>query len=132
MKAFEGSHNRLFFERANVTGKGCAKLVQGGFMQQDLEAVKRLAKDLNHEEPRSPEQQLGGYPFAARCLDKCRATLVGTQGDFTYGCPMDQKFLNAAGIGAEDFKGFVASGASDPEVGQWIEEHAHKGVGVDD
>lgn len=94
-------------------------------MQKNLEAVKRLAKNLAQEEPRSPEEELAGFPLAARCLDKCRATLIGTQGDFTYGCPMDQKFLNSAGIGAEEFKQFVATGASDADVERWIEEHAH-------
>lgn len=93
-------------------------------MNQDLEAVKRLAKDLRREEPRDPAEELGGYPGAARCLDKCRATLVGQQGDYTYACPMDQRFLNAAGIGAEEFKQFVRSGADDEEVARFIQEKA--------
>ena len=94
-------------------------------MGRNLEAVKQHAKDLRREEPRSPEEKLGGFSLAARCVDKCRATLVGTQGDYSYGCPMDQKFLNAAGIGAEELKAFVATGASDEEVAAWIQEHAH-------
>src|SRR5687767_10097199 len=94
-------------------------------MQKNLEAVKRLARDLRKEEPRSPEKELGGFRLAARCIDKCRATLVGWQGDYMYGCPMDQEFLREAGIGAEELKYFVATGASDKEVGAWIEEHAH-------
>ena len=97
-------------------------------MQHNLEAVMRLAKDLAHQQPRAPEVKLGGFPFAARCLDKCRATLVGREADFVYGCPMDQKFLNAAGIGAEEFKDFVATGASDEDVGHWIEEHSERTV----
>jgi len=94
-------------------------------MQKDLEAVKRLAKDLRKEEPRSPSEELAGFELAARCVDKCRATLVGWQGDFMYGCPMDQQFLRAASIGAEELKHFVATGATDEEVATWIEEHAH-------
>lgn len=93
-------------------------------MQKNLEAVKRLAKDLRKGEPREPAEPLAGYQLAARCLDKCRATLVGWHGEYTYGCPMDQKFLGAAGIGAEEFKQFVATGADDSEVAGWIEEHA--------
>jgi hypothetical protein len=94
-------------------------------MQKNLEAVKRLAKDLRKEEPRSPQEELGGFQLAARCIDKCRATLVGSQGDYMYGCPMDQRFLAEAGIGAEELKYFVATGASDDEIANWIQEHAH-------
>jgi hypothetical protein len=94
-------------------------------MQKNLEAVKRLAKDLRKEEPRSPQEELGGFQLAARCIDKCRATLVGSQGDYMYGCPMDQRFLSEAGIGAEELKYFVATGASDDEIATWIQEHAH-------
>ena len=94
-------------------------------MKKDLEAVKRQAKDLRKEQPRSAEEQLGGFELAARSIDKCRATLVGWQGDYMYGCPMDQQFLRAAGIGAEELKFFVATGATDEEIADWIEEHAH-------
>ncbi len=93
-------------------------------MEPNLERVKRLAKDLRKEEPRSPDAKLGGYELAARCVDKCRASLVGWQGEFMYGCPMDREFLDEAGIDAEELKDFVATGASDQEVGQWIEQHA--------
>ncbi len=93
-------------------------------MQKNLERVKTLAKDLRHQEPRSPQEKLAGFPYAARCLDKCRASLVGLQDEFTYACPMDHKFLDAAGIGAEEFKAFVATGASDSEVEGWIQQHA--------
>ena len=94
-------------------------------MKKDLEAVKRQAKDLRKEQPRSAEEQLGGFELAARSIDKCRATLVGWQGDYMYGCPMDQQFLRAAGIGAEELKYFVATGATDEEIADWTEEHAH-------
>lgn len=92
-------------------------------MQKDLEAVKRLARDLRKEEPRSADEELGGFHLAARCIDKCRATLVGWQGDFMYGCPMDQQFLHAAEIGAEELKHFVATGATDEEIAGWIRQH---------
>ena len=94
-------------------------------MQKNLDAVKRLAKDLRKEEPRSPQEQLAGFQLAARCIDKCRATLVGWQGDYMYGCPMDQRFLTEAGIGAEELKYYVATRASDEEIATWIQEHAH-------
>ena len=89
-------------------------------MEKNLEAVKQLAKDLNKESPRDASEQLGGYEKAARCLDKCRATLVGLQEDYIYGCPMDRSFLDKAGIGVEEFKQFVATGATDDQVDQFI------------
>jgi hypothetical protein len=61
---------------------------------EDLEAVQKLARDLRKEEPRSPAEKLAGFEKAARCVDKRRATLVGQQGDFIYGCPMDRSFLD--------------------------------------
>ena len=94
-------------------------------MEKNLEAVKQQARDLRTQEPRSPYEELAGFPGAARCIDKCRATLVGWQGDFTYACPMDQRFLTAAGIGANELKAYVATGASDSEIATWIEEHSH-------
>jgi hypothetical protein len=95
-------------------------------MNLNLEAVKQLAKDLRKNEPRSPDEELGGYPLAARCLDKCRATLVGWQGEYTYGCPMDQQFLSKAGIQPGAFKDYVATGASDADVAKWIKEQARQ------
>src|SRR3954462_6657838 len=94
-------------------------------MKPNLEKLKELARDLRKEEPRSPDEELGGFAMAARCLDKCRASLVGWQGDFKYNCPMDQQFLSEAELDADEFKAFVATGASDEEVEQWIQEHAH-------
>jgi hypothetical protein len=93
-------------------------------MKPNKEALEVLAKDLRKEEPRRASERLAGYEMAARCLDKCRASLLGWQGDFTYGCPMDRQFLNEAGLDVNEFKDFVATGASDEEVAEWIEEHA--------
>ena len=91
----------------------------------DLEKVKTLARDLRSEKPRPARQELGGFPLAARCLDKCRASLLGWEGDYTFGCPMDQEFLQEAEIDKNEFRDFVATGATDEEVAAWIEEHAH-------
>jgi hypothetical protein len=93
-------------------------------MQENCEAVKRWAKDLRKEAPRPAEEELGGFPGAARCIDKCRATILGWQGEYMYACPLDQRFLNAAGIGANELKSYVATGASDDEISLWIERHS--------
>lgn len=88
------------------------------------EKLKALAKDLSQEPPRSPREKLGGYVIAARLLDKCRAHLNGTSGEYNFAHFMDNLFFDFTGIGAETFKAFVATGASDREVDQWIREHS--------
>jgi hypothetical protein len=90
--------------------------------------LKGLARDLRKEEPRHASMRLAGFEGAARCLDKCRATLVGWNGEFQYGCPMDQMFFREAAVDKDEFKDFVATGASDHEVEQWLKEHAGRTV----
>jgi hypothetical protein len=90
-----------------------------------VERVRRLAKDLRREEPRPAHEELAGFPLAARCVDKCRATLMGWQGNYIYGCAMDRQFLSEAGLDANDLRQFVATGASDEEISDWIHSHAH-------
>jgi hypothetical protein len=88
------------------------------------EKLKLLAKDLAIDYPRSPRETLAGYVIAARMLDKCRAVLAGTAGEYHFDCPLDNQFLGFTGIGAEQFKAFVATGASDEEVATWIVQHS--------
>lgn len=88
------------------------------------EKLKTLAPDLTKEFPRSPRETLGGYVLAARMLDKCRATLNGTNGEYHFDCPLDNIFLGFAEINAEELKNFVATGATDEEVAEWIRQHA--------
>ncbi|HEV8328720.1 MAG TPA: DUF5069 domain-containing protein [Nitrospiraceae bacterium] len=97
-------------------------------MKEDLEKVKLLARDLrnNKEFPRSPRETLGGYVLAARALDKCRAVLVGWQGEYHSNCPLDQTWLKFAEIDYGAYRSFVATGAADDEVAAWIGEHAKK------
>jgi hypothetical protein len=90
---------------------------------ENLKRVKELAKDLLRDEPRTSSDELAGEPHAARTLDKCRAALVGWQGDFQFGCPMDQHFFADTGIDMQAFKDFVATGADDGVVESWIRQH---------
>ncbi len=86
--------------------------------------VRDLAQNLAKDYPRSPRETLGGYVIAARTLDKCRATLAGTPGEYHFDCPLDNFFFAFAQISADDFKNFVATGASDEEVATFIERKA--------
>ena len=48
--------------------------------------------DLTKRPPRSARVRLGGYVILPRCLDKLRATLAGTVGEYHYACPLDRRF----------------------------------------
>lgn len=86
--------------------------------------LKKLALDLNKEFPRSPRSLLAGYIIAGRTLDKCRAHLNGTLGEYKFNCPLDRFFFDFTGIDVETFEAFVATGANDEAVADWIKTHA--------
>lgn len=88
------------------------------------EKLKLLAKDLTKEFPRSPRETLAGYVIAGRTLDKCRAAIAGTLGEYHFDCPLDRQFLDYAEISGDAFKEFVATGATDAEVAEWITANA--------
>src|SRR5436189_5518931 len=97
-------------------------------MKEDLEKVKLLARDLRDGKqfPRSPRQTLADYVLAARAVDKCRAVLAGWEGEYHSNCPLDQRWLKFAEIDYDDFRSFVAAGATDDESASRIGERAQK------
>jgi hypothetical protein len=90
------------------------------------EKLRLLALDLTKNYPRSPAEQLGGYVLAGRMLDKCRAVINGTAGEYHFDCPLDNIFLGFAKVNANEFRDFVAAGATDLEADQWLRDHAEK------
>lgn len=88
------------------------------------EKLRLLAKDLTKEYPRSPRETLGGFVIAARTLDKCRAVLAGTQGDYHFDCPLDRMFFDAVGIDSAAFRAEVGKGLTDGEMADWVAAHA--------
>jgi len=78
------------------------------------------ALDLSTAPPRSPRTTLGGFVVAARTLDKCRAELAGTLGEYHFDCPLDNLFLSFAGISADAFREQVGTGADDEAMAAWI------------
>ena len=78
------------------------------------------ASDLTKLPPRSPRTRLGGYVILPRMLDKGRATIAGKHGEYKYACPLDQRFLEFAGIDPAALKKQLAAGKGDWEVLQWI------------
>ncbi len=82
------------------------------------------APDLTKTPPRRPRVRLGGYVILPRMLDKCRALIAGKNGEYNYACPMDQRFLEFAGIDPEALKKQLGAGKSDGEVLAWIQKNA--------
>ena len=83
--------------------------------------IKSLAQDLRKQPPPSPHEKLGGYVIALRTLVKCRAFLAGSNGEYNYQpCGLSKFLWDFTGITPDAFKDFVATGASDEEVANWL------------
>ncbi|MFN2475194.1 MAG: DUF5069 domain-containing protein [Chthoniobacterales bacterium] len=85
------------------------------------------AFDLTKRPPRSPRSRLGGYALLPRMLDKGRAEIAGTSGEFHYDCPLDQHIINFLGIDPAALREQLAAGKGDGEILEWINANAkHK------
>lgn len=84
---------------------------------------KSSSPDLTIHPPRSPRVRLGGYVILPRMLDKCRATLAGKNGEYSYNCPLDQYFLKFAGVDPDALQKQVATGLGDGAILSWIEKN---------
>ena len=90
--------------------------------------LKHLALDLTKPKtfPRSPRETLAGYVIGMRTLDKCRAFVAGTIGEYHFDCPLDKMFLDFTGITAKKFQAQVATGATDEEMAEFVKKQAKK------
>jgi hypothetical protein len=64
--------------------------------------------------------RLEGYVHLARMIDKCRAVLAGTEGEYIYPCPMDDRLMDFAGITADQFTAVVRAHSIDEDVARWF------------
>jgi len=87
------------------------------------ENLKKLSKDLTKEAPRSPYERIAGFALLARSIDKCRASIVGTVGEYMFNCPLDKKLFSFKGLDAMEYRAFIETGATDEEIGKWVHEH---------
>ncbi|MEP7150747.1 MAG: DUF5069 domain-containing protein [Nitrospira sp.] len=76
--------------------------------------------DLRTRFPRSMRVTLEGYVHLARMIDKCRAVLAETEGDYIYPCPMDDRLMEFAGLTAEQFTAAVRDNQTDDGFVQWF------------
>ena len=84
------------------------------------------APNLTQRPPRSPRVRLGGYTILPRILDKARASLAGTLGDYKFNNPLDNVLFGFAGVTADAFLAKVKTGAGDFDMLQWFSAQAKK------
>lgn len=80
--------------------------------------------DLTQRPPRSARVRLGGFAILPRMLDKGRASIAGKNGEYKFACPLDQEFLNYAGVDPQALLEQLRAGKGDGEILQWIEANA--------
>ena len=80
--------------------------------------------DLRKDFPRSMRIKIEGYVHLARMIDKCRAVLAGTEGEYIYPCPMDDRLVEFAGITADQLTAAVKANPADDAVAKWFTEAA--------
>ncbi len=77
-------------------------------------------RDLSKRAPHSPRDRNAGFAIASRAIDKCRASLAGTLGEYHFDCPLDNMLFSFKGITGEQFKTAVQNSKSDEDVGTWL------------
>jgi len=79
-----------------------------------------IVRDLAKQAPHSPRDRIAGFAIASRTVDKCRASLAGTLGEYHYDCPLDNMLFTFKGITGDEFKTAVQASTNYEEVGAWL------------
>jgi hypothetical protein len=79
------------------------------------------APDLTLTVPRSPFDELAGYAWLPRLIDKARAHYAGTRGEYSaYPCPGDRGFLGFFKLDANALGEKIKSGADDAAIARYV------------
>lgn len=73
--------------------------------------------------PRSPYTTLGGIVFLPRAIDKGRADLAGTLGEYRSRTGRTAWMCDFLGITSEDFHDALRARLTDKEVCEWVSKH---------
>jgi hypothetical protein len=76
--------------------------------------------DLTKQFPRGPRERLAGVAMLARTIDKARAQLAGTAGEYIFDCPMDRQLFATLGVGGAEFLELVDRSPDDMAVVAWL------------
>jgi hypothetical protein len=81
------------------------------------------APDLAKQAPRSPFEDLDGIKLLPRAIDKARAHLAGTLGEYIYcGCKLNAQLFETLGVTEDDFLEAVRTSPTDEDVVGWVHE----------
>jgi hypothetical protein len=80
--------------------------------------------DLRNHPPRAARVKIGGLYFLARTIDKARAKLAGTLGEYKITPGISGYLFDALGITEEAFMEAVRAAQSDDDVIAWVHAHA--------
>jgi uncharacterized protein DUF5069 len=83
-----------------------------------------IDRDLTKQAPHSPRERVAGFAIASRTVDKCRASLAGTLGEYHYDCPLDNMLFSFKGINGEQFKTAVQASKNYEDIGAWLQKTA--------
>src|SRR3954470_8641277 len=79
-----------------------------------------VTRDLAKEAPASPRERVAGFVILKRTVDKCRARIDGTIGEYHYDGPLDNLLFTFKGITAGELQTVVREGKNYDEVGAWL------------
>ncbi|HEV2695547.1 MAG TPA: DUF5069 domain-containing protein [Verrucomicrobiae bacterium] len=95
-----------------------------------MTATASLDRDLTKQPPHSPRERIGDFAIACRTVDKCRASINGTLGEYHYDCPLDNMLFSFKGINGEQFKEAVIAAKNYDDVGKWLLTHGTEKTSV--
>lgn len=101
---------------------------------QSSPGLKTNSMDLTKSYPRSPRERLGGIPMLPRTIDKARAAIAGTLGEYKYGesSDFDMYLFETLGVDAESFLDGVRRSPDDAAVLRWLHANARTVAERDD
>src|ERR1019366_8326150 len=85
-----------------------------------------IARDLTKKAPHSPRERIAGFAIASRAVDKCRASLGGTLGEYYYDSSLDNLLFSFKGINGAQFKTAFQAAKNYEDVGTWLQANGTK------
>src|SRR5690349_757048 len=79
-----------------------------------------VTRNLAKEPPHSPRVRVAGFVIVNRAIDKCRASMAGTLGEYLYNGPLDNLLFTFKGITSAEFQTAVRGSTHYEEVGAWL------------
>jgi hypothetical protein len=82
--------------------------------------------------PRSGRETLGGIAFLPRTIDKMRAHINGTAGEYVALRGLSSRVFELFGVTPEQFEEAVRANPTDEGVLRWLQEHGTKQPGAEE